>query len=99
MSRRILNDFENFVVMPEELTAENGAKALLIGEFHENVIIPCETCAGTGFMDDDCFDEVCECCDGAGDYALKVTIGWGTIRDIYAKCVEHFQNKLDNKGE
>ena len=36
------------VMMPRELTAENGAKALLIGEFEESIILPCPRCDGEG---------------------------------------------------
>jgi len=32
---------ELLCLMPKELTAENGAKGLLIGEFKENIIIDC----------------------------------------------------------
>jgi len=78
------------ILMPDELTAENGAKALFIGEFHENVIMRCdhEGCED-GIVD----EQVCESCDGAGDYALRVPIGWDTIKEIYKKAVEHYQPK------
>lgn len=76
--------------MPKALTAENGAKALLMGEFHETVIMQCESCEGDGHFDDEpCFD-----CDGAGDYALEVTIEWTTIKEIYAMYVKYVENKL-----
>jgi len=85
-------------MMPESLTAENGAKGLLSGEFSETVIMQCEYCDGQGMVEHQVTDEVCEECGGAGDYALKVPVSWTTIKDIYAKCAEYFQNKLDNKG-
>ncbi len=76
------------VVMPRELTAENGAKALLIGEFSEITEIECPYCAGTDWLD---VDETmtCDCCDGKGTYLAKTTVGWDTIKAIYAKAVEH----------
>lgn len=36
----------DMVVMPSALTAENGAKALLMGEFFESVTVVCEDCDG-----------------------------------------------------
>ena len=99
MSRRILTDFEDFTVMPKALTAENGAKSLLIGEFHETVIMQCEECEGDGFVCYEGIGEICECCTGAGDYALKVHVSWTTIKNIYAMYAEYFQNKLDNKED
>lgn len=94
MNKRILTVFEDFVVMPKSLTAENGAKALLTGDFHETVIMQCEECEGEGEIYYEGIPEVCGCCTGAGDYALKVPVGWDTIKDIYVMCVEHFENKL-----
>jgi len=83
---------EELVLMPKSLTAENGAKGLLIGEFSETVIMQCEECEGEGETTYDEELEVCECCTGSGDYALKIPIGWDTIKVIYAKCVEHYSN-------
>jgi hypothetical protein len=56
-------------VMPRRLTAENGAKGLLIGEFHETII---------------CHDEDGEPCE------VKIPVEWDTIKQIYAKIVEHY---------
>ena len=56
-------------VMPRRLTAENGAKGLLIGEFHETII---------------CHDE-----DGE-PYEVKMPVEWDTIKQIYAKIVDHY---------
>ncbi len=78
-------DIKDRVLMPRELTAENGAKGLLIGEFSETVIMPCEHCQTLGFVD----DEACEECTGAGDYSLKVGISWATIKDIYKMAVKN----------
>jgi len=73
------------VMMPRELTAENGAKALLMGEFSETVIMQCPECDGHGLDDN---EEVCNECDGACEYALKVPVSWTTIKEIYAMAVK-----------
>ena len=70
-------------VMPKSLTAEDGAKYLLSGEFHETVTMRCGHC-DDGVID----DEVCTECGGAGEYALKVPISWTTIKEIYAMAVK-----------
>lgn len=40
------------VIMPKELTAENGAKALLIGEFQEEIELTCSACDYHGPQND-----------------------------------------------
>ena len=85
-------DIKDRVLMPKELTAENGAKGLLIGEFSETVIMPCEHCQTLGFVD----DEACEECTGAGDYSLKVGISWATIKDIYKMAVKNLSTQEAN---
>jgi hypothetical protein len=77
------------VVLPAKLTAENGAKALLLGEFAEKVLVLCDSCGGDGYFDEESGD-VCAYCGGAGDYAVRVPVSWTTIKAIYAKIVEHF---------
>jgi len=81
------------ILMPKSLTAENGAKGLLIGEFSETVIMQCEMCDGEGVEAEggNVDDLVCEGCGGSGDYALKVTVSWDTIKEIYAKCVDNLK--------
>lgn len=90
---------KDLMMMPKTLTAENGAKGLLSGEFHETVIMQCEECEGEGYTTYDDDRDTCQACTGAGDYALKVPIGWDTIKDIYAMCAEYFQNKLEKESE
>jgi len=51
------------VIMPRELTAENGAKYLLIGNFKETVILQCDNCDGLGRFED---GKICPACEGAG---------------------------------
>lgn len=69
-------------LMPSELTAENGAKAALMGEFTEEASMPCTECFG---------DDECENCDGSGRILVEAPVSWTTIKSIYAKAVEHFQ--------
>ena len=73
----------NVFLMPEALTAENGAKKLLIGEFFEEVKVDCCKCYGDG----------CDECEGRGHYVMKVPVQWTTIKAIYAKTVEYFKNE------
>lgn len=70
----------NFVLIPKELTAENGAKAALIGEFAEVTAALCPDCQGNY---DDCFT-----CNGDGTVSQHVPIKWDTIKRIYRKAVE-----------
>ena len=73
--------YEEVVIMPKALTAENGAKALLIGEFNEEVTLSCLECDGSGVtysdeVDEECGDvEVdCEICGGSGEHIQKVPV-------------------------
>ncbi len=76
---------EEPVTMPRRLTAENGAKALMIGEFKEAVNMDCPECYGEGNID----GEPCEDCDSCGSFVVYVPIHWTTIKEIYAKAVDH----------
>lgn len=92
---------QDLILMPKSLTAENGAKSLLSGEFHETVIMQCEECEGEGESHDILGHAYpCDDCTGAGEYALNVPVGWDTIKDIYAKYAECFHNELEkNKAD
>lgn len=70
---------EDMILMPKKLTAENGAKHLLIGEFFEQIERTC-------FCDNDCD---CEICGGTGRYIDNVQVSWTTIKDIYKKIVQN----------
>ena len=72
--------------MPTELSAENGGKSLMIGEFFEVVELECSAC------DQD--DEDCEVCNGNGSYTYRVPISWTAIKEIYAKAVDHFGGQV-----
>lgn len=78
------------IIMPRELTAENGAKALLMGEFYQTVIMPCTDCDGEGYFDGD----PCIECDGAAEYTLKVPISWTTIKAIYKMAAENLGEEI-----
>jgi hypothetical protein len=70
------------IIMPRRLTAANGGKALMIGEFFETIQRSCgyEVC-----MPDDC-----PICNGTGVITVKVPISWTTIKEIYSKAADHF---------
>lgn len=70
---------EGFVLMPESITAENGAKYCLSGEFHEVVELECTACDGD--------DEDCDACSGGGSYTHRVPVSWTTIKDIYSAAI------------
>ncbi|EDR7170741.1 hypothetical protein CTR22_005312, partial [Salmonella enterica subsp. houtenae] len=72
---------DGYVLVPEKLTAENGAKSVLSGEFSETKFINCPECFG---------DDDCETCDGSGRIEITVPVTWTTIKAIWAKGVEHF---------
>lgn len=85
---------DGFIPMPERLTAENGAKGALIGEFHEKSEVLCSVCAGLGEIEDG--DDVVDCtnCKGCGSEIAGVPIGWTTIKDIYKAAVKHFHPEI-----
>lgn len=71
---------DDYVLVPKKLTAENGAKGVLSGEFSETKFINCPECFG---------DDECETCDGSGRIEITVPVTWTTIKAIWAKGVEH----------
>lgn len=72
---------EGYVLVPKKLTAENGAKGVLLGEFSETKFINCPEYFG---------DDECETCDGSGRIEITVPVTWTTIKAIWSKGVEHF---------
>ncbi|HBA2721035.1 TPA: molecular chaperone DnaJ [Escherichia coli] len=72
---------DGWVIVPKKLTAENGAKSVLSGEFSETTFISCPECFG---------DDDCETCDGSGRIEIKVPVSWTTIKTIWAKGCEYF---------
>lgn len=74
---------EGYCLMPRRLTAENGAKALLLGEFKLEVTRECPEC-----LELDEPADGCEICDGEGEYAQRHTIPWDIIKFIYSEAVK-----------
>ena len=72
---------DGYVMVPMRLTAENGAKGALSGEFSETKFVNCPECFG---------DVECETCDGSGRIEITVPVTWTTIKEIWAKGVKHF---------
>jgi hypothetical protein len=70
------------VLLPRKLTAENGAKSLLMGEFSEKVQVACAQCA-------DIPEDSCPDCNGTGYVDGEVPVSWDTLKRIYAMVVEH----------
>ena len=71
------------IVMPRELTAENGAKSAFIGEFFESYTAPCD-CDG---------DEKCIACNGTFKIKIWVPITWANLKTIYSRIVNFFDEK------
>lgn len=75
---------DGWVMVPKKLTAENGAKGVLSGEFSETTFISCPECFG---------DDDCDTCDGSGRIEIKVPVTWATIKSIWDKSIEYFAAK------
>lgn len=75
---------DSFVKLPRALTAENGAEALLMGEFFETIEVPCPECAEKDEVSDDC-----DLCGGFGEIVQNVPVSWDTIKEIYEMIVEN----------
>ncbi|HBR5571875.1 TPA: DUF551 domain-containing protein [Klebsiella pneumoniae] len=80
---------DGYVMVPIRLTAENGAKGALSGEFSETKFVNCQECFG---------DDECETCDGSGRIKITVPVTWTTIKEIWAKGVEHFAAAPQSPG-
>lgn len=75
----------DIALMPRSLTAENGAKAALIGEFFVPVQVACNQCDNEGILSD---GTECADCEGTGTVIDHEIIDWTTIKAIYKKAVE-----------
>lgn len=82
---------EGYCIMPRQLTAENGAKGLLLGEFKLLVTMECPECCELEEPTEGCF-----ICDGEGEYGQKHTIPWDQIKFIYSKAVSGLAVKADS---
>lgn len=76
---------EGCVLLPSRLTAENGAKGLLSGEFHETTRTTCGLCDGEGYIE----DVVCGDCEGECSVEVKVPVSWDTIKQIHRMVVDN----------
>lgn len=72
---------DGFVLMPARLTAENGAKGALSGEFTIRHETTCSAC----YFDE--ADDDCEVCGGEIQYVERITVPWETIKEIYSGAV------------
>lgn len=80
----------NKILMPEKLTAEEGHKGLLIGEFFETIEVENPEYCGCGRCDF-CLDVQD---DDAEPYLIqKIPVSWSTIKEIYNKIVEYEKSK------
>ena len=79
----------DFVRVPKELTAENGAKYLFSGEFYEDNTVSCTEC-DNGVIDD---HETCQTCEGQGEFTYKAFVSWTTIKAIWKMGIKHFTPK------
>ncbi|WLH43248.1 hypothetical protein [Pseudomonas sp. FP2254] len=82
---------DGYCIMPRQLTAENGAKALLLGEFKLLVTKECPECCELEEP-----TEGCSICDGEGEYGQKHTIPWDQIKYIYSKAVSGLAVKTES---
>lgn len=88
--RRVLALYEKrvlvptgYCIMPTSLTAENGARALLAGEFsfcQQHVCHECSLCSDES-------SDGCEICGGEGSYNQHSPVEWTLLKEIYQKAV------------
>lgn len=78
-------------LVPREITAETGHKAGMIGDFHEEVGMQCPECEGS--------ESGCDICGGSGEYVMRVSVSWTTIKAIHRRIVEIAEaEKAGRKG-
>lgn len=82
---------DGYCIMPRQLTAENGAKALMLGEFKLLVTKECPECCELEEP-----TEGCSICDGEGEFGQKHTIPWDQIKCIYSKAVSGLAVKTES---
>ena len=70
--------------MPARLTAENGAKEALTGEFMDVSEHDCGSCGGSGTSQ----GRACETCHGAGSYVINLYASWTKIQSMYDVVVQ-----------
>lgn len=72
--------------LPKRLTAENGAKTALSGEFFETIVLDNPDYCGCGKCDY-CLDFDCE----QPTVSQEIPISWTNIKAIYAAAIKHFE--------
>jgi hypothetical protein len=78
-----------YMKMPKELTEENGAKKILLGEFSETIREECPECSGDGYYLPGAGSLIhCDLCDGRGSHIVTIPVQWTTIKDLYARIVK-----------
>lgn len=80
-------DGDDFLPMPYQLTAENGAKGRLIGGFKESIEIANPEYCGCGECDY-CLEVADE--DDGPTMLVEVPVSWTTIKEIYKVAVSWF---------
>lgn len=74
------------VLVPVELTAENGAKAALMGEFSVPFPAYCPDCHDLTDMSLEA--DFCETCRNTGEITHTINVPWVTIKEIWKKAIE-----------
>ena len=81
------------IIMPRKLTAENGAKTLLIGEFFEEIEVDNPDYRGCGNKSGNC-DYCREFPDEPPTTMQRVDISWTNIKEIYKIAVKHLGKEI-----
>lgn len=79
---------DGYCVMPLTLTAANGAKGALSGEFKVSRTVRCHECGGEG----------CDDCGDAGEFEEETTVPWDTIKEIYRAAVLNHVGDTNEKA-
>lgn len=88
LKERGMSGIDEMQMLPTRLTAENGMKGLLSGEFYELVEVDNEAYCGCGSCD--------FCIDFPEEEPVvyrKVPVSWDTIKSIYATIVKHVNDQ------
>ena len=84
--RTLMGEPDGFVLVPAELTAENGAKAALMGEFSVPFPVRCPDCDGGEYVE--LPTDYCGTCNNTGQVNHNINVPWVTIKEIWKKAVE-----------
>jgi len=78
------------ITMPERLTAENGAKGLLSGDFSITIQVHNPDYCGCGDKEGDC-DFCDEFPDASPTLPQEIPVPWTVIKAIYAKAADNLK--------